>query len=89
MYFQQNPTATSSGWVTPQSVVPVHTGDVCEGGINCTSGRQLFDDFGVGTDSTGNAHIAYSHDAPALGGSGTYSGYAVQTGGSVVGAPNN
>ncbi len=89
VYFQQNPTATSGGWGTPQSVVPVHTGDVCEGGINCTSGRQLFDDFGVDTDSTGNAHVAYSHDAPALGGSGTYTGYAVQTGGSVVGAPNN
>jgi hypothetical protein len=70
-------------------VVAVHKGDVCEGGINCTSGRQLFDDFGVDTDSTGYAHIAYSHDAPSLGGAGTYTGDAVQTGGQTVGAPNN
>jgi hypothetical protein len=67
----------------------VHTGAVCEGGINCTSGRQLFDDFGVDTDSRGFAHIAFSHDSPNLGGSGTYTGYAVQTGGTLVGSPNN
>jgi hypothetical protein len=89
VYFQQNLAATSAGWGTPQSVVAVHTGDVCEGGISCTTGRQLLDDFGVDTDSGGSAHIAYSHDAPALGGSGTYTGYAVQTGGATVGAPNN
>ncbi len=89
VYFQQNAAATSSGWGTPSAVVAVHKGDVCEGGISCTTGRQLFDDFGVDTDSTGYAHIAYSHDAPDLGGSGTYTGYAVQTGGSTVGAPNN
>jgi hypothetical protein len=67
----------------------VHKGAVCEGGINCTSGRQLFDDFGVDTDSLGFAHIAFSHDSPNLGGSGTYTGYAVQTGGTIVGSPNN
>jgi hypothetical protein len=67
----------------------VHTGAVCEGGINCTSGRQLFDDFGVDTDSHGFAHIAYSHDSPDLGGSGTYTGSAVQTSGTTVGQPNN
>jgi hypothetical protein len=87
--FQQNLASTPSGWGAPQSVVAVHTGDVCEGGINCTSGRQLFDDFGVDADSGGNAHIVYSHDAPNLGGASTYTGYAVQTAGQTVGTPNN
>jgi len=87
--FQQDLASTPSGWGAPQSVVAVHTGDVCEGGINCTSGRQLFDDFGIDTDSGGNAHIVYSHDAPDLGGASTYTGYAVQTGGQTVGTPNN
>lgn len=89
VYFQQNAAATATAWGTPSAVVAVHKGDVCEGGIGCTTGRQLFDDFGVDTDTTGYAHIAYSHDAPGLGGSGTYTGYAVQTGGSTVGASNN
>ena len=62
---------------------------VCETGANCTSGRQLFDDFGVDTDSLGWAHIAYSHDSPALGGAGTFTGYAIQTGGQPAGSPNN
>jgi hypothetical protein len=66
----------------------VRTCAVCEGGINCTSGRQLFDDFAVDTDSNGWAHIAFSHDSPALGGSGTYTGYAVQTKGTPVGHNN-
>jgi hypothetical protein len=48
----------------------------------------LLDDFGVDTDSQGYAHIAYSHDAPNLGGGSSYTGYAVQTSGSTVGAPN-
>ncbi len=69
--------------------MPVHQGEVCEGGIECTSGRQLFDDFGVDTDMHGYAHIAFSHDSPALGGEGTYTGYAVQTKGKPVGEPNN
>ena len=67
----------------------VHSGSVCEGGVSCTTGRQLFDDFGVDTDSKGWAHIAYSHDSPGLGGAGTYTGYAVQIAGTPVGAPNN
>jgi hypothetical protein len=67
----------------------VHSGAVCEGGAGCTSGRNLFDDFGVDTDSSGWAHIAFSQDSPSLGGSGTSTGYAVQTGGTPVGAPNN
>ena len=46
------------------------------------------DDFGVDTDQSGWAHIAYSHDAPDLGGSGAYTGYAVQTAGTVVARPN-
>jgi len=46
------------------------------------------DDFGVDTDQSGWAHITYSHDAPDLGGSGAYTGYAVQTAGTVVARPN-
>jgi hypothetical protein len=88
-YLSQNPTSTSTGWGTPTRVVSVHRGDVCEGGVTCTTGRQLLDDFGVDTDSGGNAHIVYSHDSPSLGGSSTYTGYAVQTGGQTVGTPNN
>ena len=68
--------------------MPVHQGTVCEAGATCSSGRQLFDDFGVDTDQSGLAHIAYSHDSPDVGGTGTYTGYAVQTGGTAVGAPN-
>jgi len=89
VYFAQDPTSTPSGWGTPQQLMPVHQGEVCEGGFGgCNSGRQLFDDFGVDTDPAGWAHIAFSHDAPNLGGSGSYTGYAVQTGGTQVGAPN-
>lgn len=85
VYFTQ---LTSSGLSTPQQIVAVHKGTVCEGGAGCTGGRQLLDDFGVDTDQSGYAHIAYSHDAPALGGAGSYTGYAVQKSGSTVGAPN-
>ena len=74
--FVQNPTGTPSGWGTPQRLVAVHKGSVCEEGATCTTGRQLFDDFGVDTDSHGWAHIAYSHDSPNLGGEGTYTGSA-------------
>jgi hypothetical protein len=88
VYFAQNTTGTAAGWGAPGPIVAVHQGTVCESGATCSSGRQLFDDFGVDTDQSGLAHIAYSHDAPDVGGSGTYTGYAVQTGGTVVGAPN-
>src|SRR5437588_266291 len=86
VYFAQN---TAGSWGAPQQLMAVHQGSVCEGGINCTSGRNLFDDFGVDTDSSGWAHIAFSQDSPSLGGSGTSTGYAVQTGGTAVGGPNN
>jgi hypothetical protein len=86
-YFAQNLTESVRGWTTTR-VVTVHRGAVCEGGISCNGGRQLFDDFGVDTDPSGWAHIAYSHDSPDLGGDGTYTGYAVQTGGRPVGYPN-
>jgi hypothetical protein len=89
VYFAQNTAGTPTGWGTPQSLVPVHSGAVCESGASCTSGRQLFDDFGIDTDSNGFAHIAYSHDSPDLNGAGTFTGYLVQTGGTVVGGPNN
>jgi hypothetical protein len=88
VYFAQNTAGSAAGWGTPGPVVPVHKGTVCEAGATCSSGRQLFDDFGVDTDQSGLAHIAYSHDAPDVGGTGTYTGYAVQTGGTAVGAPN-
>jgi hypothetical protein len=87
VYFAQNTAQSLTGWNTSQ-LMPVHQGDVCEGGISCTGGRQLLDDFGVDTDQSGWAHIAYSHDSPDLGGSGSYTGYAVQTSGTPVGAPN-
>jgi hypothetical protein len=86
--FAQNTTGTTTGWGTPQQLMSVHTGAVCEGGVSCSGGRQLLDDFAVDTDQSGWAHIAYSHDAPDLGGSGSYTGYAVQTGGQPIGAPN-
>jgi hypothetical protein len=88
VYFAQDVTSTATGWATPIQLMAVHLGSVCETGATCTSGRQLFDDFGVDTDPAGWAHIAYSHDAPDLGGSGTFTGYAVQTSGTPVGAPN-
>jgi hypothetical protein len=89
VYFAQNTSGAPSGWGTPQQLMAVHSGAVCEGGVSCTGGRQLFDDFGIDTDASGWAHIAYSHDSPSLGGSSSYTGYAVQTGGTPVGAPNN
>jgi hypothetical protein len=85
VYFAQN---LGTGWGTPTQLMSVHTGSVCEGGVSCTGGRQLLDDFGIDTDQSGWAHIAYSHDAPNLGGSGTYTGYAVQQSGTQVGFPN-
>ncbi|HET9732967.1 MAG TPA: sialidase family protein [Acidimicrobiales bacterium] len=87
VYFAQNTAQTLTGWSTTQ-ITSVHQGQVCEGGVSCTGGRQLFDDFGVDTDQQGWAHIAYSHDGPDLGGSGSYTGYAVQQAGTPVGAPN-
>jgi hypothetical protein len=88
VYFVRNPTGTPTGWGGPQQLVAVHQGGVCEEGFSCSGGRQLFDDFGIDTDPAGFAHIAYSHDAPKLGGDGTFTGYAVQTSGPTVGFPN-
>jgi hypothetical protein len=87
VYFAQNTRSSVTGWSTKR-LMAVHRGPVCEGGISCTGGRQLLDDFGVDTDQSGWAHIAYSHDSPNLGGSGTYTGYAVQQAGTRVGTPN-
>jgi hypothetical protein len=88
VYFAQDPTGTVGGWAAPQQLMPVHSGSVCESGVTCTGGRQLLDDFGIDTDQSGWAHIAYSHDAPDLGGSGSFTGSAVQTGGTPAGFPN-
>jgi hypothetical protein len=89
VYFAQNTSGSPATWGTPAQLMAVHQGSVCESGATCTSGRQLFDDFGVDTDSNGWAHIAFSQDSPSLGGSGTSTGYAVQTGGTAIGSPNN
>jgi hypothetical protein len=89
VWFVQNLASTPTGWGKPQRLVAVHKGTVCEEGFTCETGRQLFDDFGVDTDTHGWAHIAYSHDSPNLGGEGTYTGYAVQAGGAPVGQPND
>jgi hypothetical protein len=89
VYFAQNAGGAPTGWGGPEQLFAVHQGEVCEGGISCSGGRQLLDDFGVDTDSQGWAHIAYSHDSPDLGGDATWTGYAVQTGGTPVGSPNN
>lgn len=85
VYFTQR---TTGGFNVPQRVAAVHKGIVCEGGASCTGGRQLLDDFGIDTDQAGHAHIAYSHDAPSLGGANSYTGYAVQKSGTTIGAPN-
>jgi hypothetical protein len=79
---------TSGKWGSPTAVTTVHRGPVCEGGFACNGDRQLFDDFGVATDTLGFSHIAYSHDAPTLGGSGSWTGSAVQTSGTTVGHQN-
>lgn len=86
--FAQDLAGTPTGWGTPVTVVAVHKGAVCELGFTCNGGRQLFDDFGVATDPSGWAHIAYSSDAPSLGKNGTFTGDAVQTSGSRVGTTN-
>jgi hypothetical protein len=78
---------TGGAWSNSQ-LMPVHSGAVCEAGASCRSGRNLFDDFGVDVDRQGFAHIAYSHDAPDLGGSDTFTGYAVQIAGTTVGTTN-
>ncbi|HVW42302.1 MAG TPA: sialidase family protein [Amycolatopsis sp.] len=87
VYFAQTGQQGSTSWSTTQ-IAPVHQGAICEGGISCDSGRQLLDDFGVDTDPSGFAHIAYTMDSPSLGGSGSATGYAVQTGGTPAGYPN-
>jgi hypothetical protein len=74
-----------TGWSSPQTLTVVHHGVVCEAGATCTSGRQLFDDFGVAVDQRGDAHIAYSQDATCS--QCTFTGYAVQTSGTTIGAP--
>lgn len=88
VYFAQDPGGGTAGFRRPQRLFAVHRGTVCEQGLTCTANRQLFDDFGVDTDPRGWAHIAYSHDAPKLGGPSSYTGYAVQTAGRRIGHPN-
>jgi hypothetical protein len=87
VHFAQNLDGSATKF-TDTELMPVHKGPVCEGGVSCTGNRQLLDDFGVDTDQSGWAHIAFSHDAADLGGSGDYTGYAVQQSGTPVGVPN-
>ena len=47
VYFAQNRTQSLTGWTTKQ-LMPVHRGEVCEGGVSCTGGRQLDDHPGRG-----------------------------------------
>jgi len=89
VHFAQNRSSRATGWGRPQRLVTVHRGPVCQSGFACMGGRQLLDDFGVETDSHGQAHIAYSRDAPRLGGPETATGYATQRTGPRVGGPNN
>src|SRR5207253_5044371 len=42
VYFAQN---IGGSWGATQQLMAVHKGSVCEGGVSCTSGRNLFDDF--------------------------------------------
>jgi len=87
VYFAETLTQSLTNWTT-WKVADVHRGPVCEAGFSCSDNRQLFDDFGVDVDQAGWAHIAYSHDSPNLGDQNTYTGYAVQTTGTPIGAPN-
>lgn len=95
VYFVQNTSGAPGGWGTPQQLMAVHQGAVCESGVSCASGRQLLDDFGVDTDNLGWAHIAFTSDADpntgqfSLGKSRSATGYALQTGGAQVGSANN
>jgi len=95
VYFVQNTSGAPGGWGTPQQLMAVHQGAVCEGGVSCASGRQLLDDFGVDTDNLGWAHIAFTSDTDpntgqfSLGKSGSATGYALQTSGAHVGSANN
>jgi hypothetical protein len=65
VYFAQNLAATSTrGSFSQVAATPIiHYGQVCEGGVGCTSGRDLYDDFGVAANPlTGLASIVYSDD---------------------------
>jgi hypothetical protein len=94
VYFVQNLTGTAAGWGTPLQLNTVHSGLLCEDGSQCTSDRQLYEDFGIDVDTSGWAHIVYSHDGPTsscsadLGCPSTYTGYLVQTSGTQVGYRN-
>lgn len=86
LFFVQS-LANDNQWSTPEAVIGVHSGEPCQDGIACTSGRQLYDDFGLDVDSQGWAHITFSHDGPAkpTGDASSETGYAVQTAGHAVG----
>ena len=67
VYFSQNLQATTPGssWTQVQASGLIHTGNVCEQGVGCTSSqnRDLLDDFGVAASpTTGLASIIYTSD---------------------------
>lgn len=56
-------TGTPAIAYTRVTAEPNHVGDICMGGIGCTSGdRDLLDYFMVAQDVHGDAHVAYVHD---------------------------
>jgi hypothetical protein len=68
VFMSQNLKAINNGpWKQMQVTGVVHTGGVCQGGIECLSNgndnRDLYDDFGVAASpTTGLASITYSDD---------------------------
>ena len=65
VYFAQNLSATSKNASFSQVAASpiIHYGPVCLGGVGCTSGRDLYDDFGIAANPlTGLASIVYSDD---------------------------
>lgn len=53
--------ASTFRYYTPSDHI-IHKGKICEGGIGCTGGRELADDFQIAIDPKGLANIAYAND---------------------------
>jgi hypothetical protein len=57
-FWTATPTITTSKVTT----APIHTGPICLSGINCNSGRELWDYQSVAIDGAGAVHLAWTHD---------------------------
>jgi hypothetical protein len=57
-FWNASPTITTTK-VTTSSV---HSGPICLAGINCSSGRELWDYQSAAIDSAGAVHLAWTHD---------------------------